>query len=275
MDDDKKEKIPALVFKALDRSGFPFQTAVHHVVQNLVPASLENKWYVSESEFPWRDASGKDEFLDLVIRRKNWFVAVECKKTEKENYIFLQPLGVTHTGANHERVRCLRGGSNFRLLCEDWSIRPPSSECEFCVVTTSESGNEQRPLERDASLLVRATGALAFHQEKRFEVNADPVPQEDRLYFSIIVTNAPLYTAWYNPDTIDLKSAKFVNNAEAKRVSWVRLRKALTSPVGIYLDIRTVFVVSADELHRFLSLFEKSPSDNAKDRNGLPFHRPK
>lgn len=263
MDDDKKEEIPSAVFAALQRSGFPFQTAVRHAVR------ATGEWAVSGSEYPWQDSSGKDEFLDLVINRGRWFATIECKKTEKETYIFLLPLGVTHTGQT-ERVRCLRGGSNFRLHCEDWGFSPGSPECEFCIVSTSESGKDQRLLEKDASLLVRATDAFALNQEKRFEVQRDTLPENDRIYFSMIVTNARLYTALYKPSEILLQSGIFGKPPkEIEKAPWVRFRKAFTSPVGLDVDDRTVFVVHADNLDEFLKLFEKGLTDNENQRNSL------
>lgn len=263
--DDKKE-IPESVYHALRRSGFPFQTAIRHA------AVGTGAWTLKESEYPWRDWLGKDEFLDLVIQRGSWHATIECKKTEKEVYIFLLPLGLKNTGET-ERVRCLRGGSNFRLHSEDWSFSPGSPECEFCIVSTSESGKDQRLLERDASLLVRATDAFALNEEKRlydrtsFEAKRDG---NDRIYFPIIVTNAPLYTARYKPTEISLQTGEFDKRPEdVESAPWVRLRKAFASPVGVVADERTVFVVHADNFEEFLKAFERGITDNEKQRNPL------
>jgi len=267
MDEKKKKEIPAAVFTALQRSGFPFQTAIAHVVAT-TGRSPHDRWTVYRPEYPWRDWSGKDEFLDLVITQGRWFAAVECKKTEKEIFTFLRPLAVSHTGSQHERVRCLRGDRRFNLFCEDWAFSPPSPDCSFCVVSTSESGKDQRLLERDASLLVRATDAFALSQEKRFEVNREPTPEDDRIYFSVIVTNAPIYTARYKPSDVSLESGKFVKNPEEVEVApWVRFRKSFVSPVGIDLDDRTVFVVHAENLSEFLTSFEKGLTDDKQERN--------
>jgi hypothetical protein len=264
--DDDKEQIPESVFRALQRSGFPFQTAIHHVITGT------GAWTVQASEYPWQDWSGKDEFLDLVIQRGSWFATIECKKTEKAVYIFLLPLGVAYTGQT-ERVRCLRAGSNFRLHSEDWGFSPGSPECEFCIVSTSESGKDQRLLERDASLLVRATNAFALNEEKRLDAKTrfgGKKIEDDRRYFSIIVTNAPLYTARYKPSEISLQSGEFGKQPqEIESARWVRFRKAFTSPVGLAPDDRTVFVVHADNLEEFLKSFEKGLTDNENQRNSL------
>lgn len=271
MNEEKKEEIPPSVFAALQRSGFPFQTAVAHVVRSI------KGWSVHASEYPWKDPAGKDEFLDVVITNGDLFATLECKKSEKEILTFLRPLGGGASTGLYERVRCLRGASNYRLVCEDWALWPNSYESEFCVISMSTSG-EGRVLERIARLVVYATDALAINQEKRFEARRDPPPKADRIYFSIIVTNAPLYTVRYSPKEVSLRSGKFetrpedIKPGDRERVPWIRFRKAFTSPVGIHLDERTVFVVHAENLGEFLGLLEKSPTDDRQERNPLPIH---
>jgi hypothetical protein len=89
----------------------------------------------------------------------------------------------------------------------------------------------------------------------------------------MIVTNAPLYTAYYNPNDVSLESGKFNKTPEeVEPASWVRFRKSFTSPVGIDLDDRTVFVVHAENLTEFLTTFEKGLTDNPEQRNALHLH---
>jgi hypothetical protein len=77
------------VINALLASGFPFQTAIADVVRH-VP-----DWSIEKEEFPWRDDTGTDRFLDLVVCKNNLHVTIECKKTQKEIFTFLQPTGTT------------------------------------------------------------------------------------------------------------------------------------------------------------------------------------
>ena len=85
---DPDEPIPPAVSESLNRSGFPFQTAVAHVIRH------SKGWAVHASEYPWRDSDNSDNFLDLVATNGKFILTVECKKT-KEILPFLRPLGGT------------------------------------------------------------------------------------------------------------------------------------------------------------------------------------
>jgi len=259
----KPEKKQGTLFRKLQKSGFPFQTAIAHVVET------SKSWSVYRSENPWLDPLGKDEFLDLVIRSEDWFAGVECKKTEKETLNFLRPLGLNTTG-EVEVVRCLQGRSNFRVYCQDMALWPRSFDSAFCVVTTSASGGTQRLLERDARLEVLGTNAFALQQEQRFQSGQEKSKSSDRTYISIIVTNAPINAVRYKPSEVSLKSGQFEKDPElTSEVPWIRFRKAFTSALGQDMGDRTVFVVQAEEFGRFLELIEKSPADKDTQRNAL------
>lgn len=60
MSEYRAGEIPQQVYTALRHSGFPFQTAVADIVQQSRP------WELSTVEYPWTDASGNDQFLDLT-----------------------------------------------------------------------------------------------------------------------------------------------------------------------------------------------------------------
>ncbi len=259
----KQGKVPTTIFGDLQRSGFPFQTAVAHVVKT------SGGWSVHKSEYPWQDPSGKDEFLDLVITNGGWYAGVECKKTEKDTLNFLRPLGLSYTG-EVDHVRCLHGRENFRLYCEDWDLWPRSFESQFCIMATSASGNKQRLLERDARLVVLATDAFARHQEQRFQSRQEKPLLSDRIYISIIVTNAPINAVRYKPTDVSLNSGRFEKNPEETlSVHWVRFRKAFTSSGGQDLGDRTVFVVNAEHFGRFIGLIERIPEYAPTQRNAL------
>src|SRR5690348_10549027 len=72
------------VVSALLASGFPFQTAIAEVVRQVPQCKL------LAEEFPWRDETDAG-FLDLVISKYNIILVIECKKTKKEMFTFLQP----------------------------------------------------------------------------------------------------------------------------------------------------------------------------------------
>jgi hypothetical protein len=256
---ESKPKVPAAVLAALQSSGFPFQTAVAHVIR-AVPG-----WSVYASEYPWRTYAGDHQFLDLVAKKLDLFLTIECKKTRKEILTFLRPLGHSDTG-QLEQFRCLRSGQlrdstgRLELFCEDWTLHPRSTSSEFCVVSTSESGRDQRLLERDAGLLVRATDAFADEFPERFKPDRDGSPSATRLFVPVIVTNAPIYTARYRPSDVSLESGEFtVSPKEVESVPCVRFHKAFMSDSGTSLGDRTVFVVNAGAFAEFLDLIETSP----------------
>ncbi|HEY1267842.1 MAG TPA: hypothetical protein VGH16_11345, partial [Candidatus Binatia bacterium] len=143
-------------FSALMGSGFPFQTAVEHAITT----QTSGKWSVYKSEYPWRrESSDEDEFLDMVAQRGAWYASIECKKTEKESFIFLLPLGRGDTGSHVERVACLSGqDSGGEPYVRERSIWPVSAESAFCVVSNR---NNKRLLENDVRLLLGGTDAFA------------------------------------------------------------------------------------------------------------------
>ncbi len=144
--------------KALLASGFPFQTAVAGIIR------VTPNWTLDVEEFPWRDAGGEDRFLDIVARWDRFVVAIECKKTQKDLLTFLQPGGIND---NVTRSRCVYltqikdSTKRMELFTGEWMVSPKSAESMFCVVSTNATGKDQRLLERDAGMLVRATDAYA------------------------------------------------------------------------------------------------------------------
>ena len=250
--DDKNMAVPQPVASALQSSGFPFQTAVAHVIRS-APG-----WSVHASEYPWQPPGGDGQFLDLIATNGALFLTVECKKTRKEILTFLRPVGHAHTG-QLEEFRCLRAEQirdatrRVEVFCEDWALDPSSTAAEFCVVSTSESGRDQRLLERDASLLVRATEGFAQDFRDSFRPESELSPT--CLFLPVIVTNAPIYTARYKPDAVSLESGEFPElPKEIGTAPYVRFCKAFLSDFGRDLGDRSVFVVSATSLSEFLGL---------------------
>lgn len=273
---ESKTEIPEAVLTALQSSGFPFQTAVAHVIYTVTGRS------VYTSEYPWRTSSGDHQFLDLVARKGDLFLTIECKKTRKEILTFLRPLVLSHTG-RLEEFRCLRSEQprdstgRLELFCEEWALHPPSTGSEFCVVSTSDSGRDQRLLERDAGLVVRATDAFAHEVPERFRPDVDGSRSATRLFVPVIVTNARLYTARYKPSEVSLETGEFsVPPKEVESVPYVRFRKAFMSDGITNLGDRSVFIVNAGAFAEFLDLIGPSPiqpEDRAQVRVFSQAHR--
>lgn len=256
------DRVPESVLAALQSSGFPFQTAVAHVI------SMAG-WSVCESEYPWQTSGGDSQFLDLVATNGTLFLTIECKKTRKEILTFLRPLGHPHTGTTGvvKEFRCLRASQiqdstrRLEIYCEEWAVEPESTRSEFCVVSTSQSGRDQRLLERDAGLVVRATDAFAHGRRKRFRPDRDPSPDAACLFLPVIVTNAPLYTVRFKPTDVSLESGEFSElPQEVETAPYVRFRKAFTPDGGPDLGDRSVFIVNAASFAEFLGLVAIAPN---------------
>ena len=199
--DEQTDNPAPQILKALQGSGFPFQTAVAQVISSV------KGWSILKSEYPWRGPENDDRFLDIVAANHRFALAVECKKT-KDSYIFLRPLAVGSNARHVEYFRC-PNVKTFEppfldVVCETWNLWPQSPSCEFCVVSGNSSGS-QRLLEKDASILVNAADA---YSKDGHEVGKRKT-QLPYLVLPAIVTNAKLYTAHYNPSEISLDSGEF------------------------------------------------------------------
>lgn len=258
------DTIPTAVLDSLKNSGFPFQTAVAHVI------SESPGWSIRASEYPWRrpGSENDDRFLDIIATKGQFFLTVECKKTKQEIFTFLLPLGRLNT-EEIEDFRCLRVGDYSvppgPVFCEDWGLSPKSTISEFCVVSTSQ--RDIRLLERDTSLLIGATDAFAQEFSKHFKIGKDLPAQY--LFVPVIVTNAKLYTAYYEPSEVSLETGEFKEPPEEiKPATWVRFSKAFTAGAGDDLGTRSLFVVSATSLPEFLKTL-RAPSSQLIDKTSV------
>jgi hypothetical protein len=260
---EQDSQTPQPVINALLASGFPFQTAVARMVRQVPGCALLGE------EVPWRDETGSDQFLDLIATKGRFVVTVECKKTEKEIFTFLQPGGAD---GDVNRVRCIYLTQNqdvtkrMELFCTDWWFMPKSAESAFCVVSTSESGRDQRMLERDVQRLVRGTDAYAQRRKRSFHVTG--VSEADRPILPVLVTNAKLFAAEYDPANVSLETGQLPmpRPATLSPVEWVRFRKGFTS-AGNDVGERTVFVVRASALAKWfekLEFIRDRPSDEGR-----------
>jgi hypothetical protein len=203
------EAIPKEVMPSLRASGFPFQTAIREEIRR------HKGWAVHASEYPWLDGMNRDNFLDIVAVKGRFILATECKKTGHEIFTFLLPLGGPTTGLVDEfcgmQVKYLTEGGRINTYPhETCKIAPKSCSSEFCVV--GKAGKEQgRLLERDASLLVRATDFFAADQRELSKLPDEELP---RVLLPVIVTNAEIYTACYKPTDVSLKTGELKKEPE-------------------------------------------------------------
>jgi hypothetical protein len=252
MPDQPNSDAPQAVISALMASGFPFQTAIAQMVQETQNCSLTSE------ETPWCDETGADQFIDLIAQKGDISLVIECKKTQKETFTFLCPGRLANGNVN--RARCIGlyqiqdVSHRMQFSCNDLNLMPKSVESMFCVVSTSHAGKDRRLLERDAQHLIRGTDAYEPRRKREIDAN---VVQAEKLFIPVLVTNAKLFIANYDPADISLDTGEFSNwsDAEVSSVSWVRFRKAFTS-AGRELGDRTVFVVSAPAFQEFLNRLE-------------------
>jgi hypothetical protein len=260
MADQLNSETLQVVINALLASGFPFQTAVAQVVQRCQGYKLIGE------EVAWRDDAGVDQFLDLVAQRGHVILPIECKKTQKEMLTFLRP---SPADSDVNRARCVYlsqiqdSTRRSELFCSDWQLMPKSAESAFCVVSTSSSGRDQRMLERDVQQLVRGTDAYAQRYKHNRNVN---VASQDALIVPLLVTNAKLFVADYDPANVSLETGKFEMPppTEVLPTDWVRFRKAFTS-AGRDVGDRTVFVVAAPAFPEFLGKLDAISSIPSQD----------
>jgi hypothetical protein len=251
--------IPDSAIASLMGSGFPFQTAVRNVIESSAG------WSIRTSEYPWQGPKDEDRFLDIIAINQQFILTVECKKTKEDTLIFLDPHnGATATPQTSD-FQCLSweflAQSIPRYLdmeCKKWEVWPQSPSCEFCIVVGTK--HSERLLERDASLVVRATEALA--QDGREMIRLSQMLSRPFLFLPVIITNARLLVAHYRPTDISLESGQFKkspNDIEHK-VPWVRFSKAFTASKSRDFSHRSVFVVGATHLEEFLNNLELPPS---------------
>jgi hypothetical protein len=251
MQPDDQSKIPDGLYEALLASGFPFQTAIEEI------ARRDSTVVVEATEWPWRDETA-DCFLDLVISRMFLHLVIECKKTSKDKWVFLRPRSTDETVQSRcaYMSRIPEIPTEFQVFCADTAIGPGSPQSEFCVAMTSASGGDRRLLEKDAQKLVRGTNAFARNYALDRQNRSYETSGFHDVFLPVIVTNAELFVADYDPKSIDLETGQFVTRdaAAIRRASFVRFRKCFTS--GHDLEPRTVLVVTAPAFPKILRTFE-------------------
>ena len=247
------ETIPKEVMQSLRASGFAFQTAIREEIRR------HEGWNVHASEYPWLDGMNRDSFLDIVAVKGRFILAIECKKTGSEIFTFLLPLGGPSTGPVDDfrgvQVQFFREQVRVNLHYETWNIQPRSCSSEFCVVGSRKSGKDQgRLLEKDASVLVLATDAFAKDTREHSKLADEELP---RVVLPVIVTNAEIYTARYEPTKVSLETGEFKEEPEdLESAHWVRFYKSFTADK---VGHRSVFVVNATSFGDFLGKLEIAP----------------
>ena len=132
------------------------------------------------------------------------------------------------------------------VTTERGSFSPDHTALSSSVVSSSKGG-KARLLENDAGVLVRAAEVFASDRQEHHKLSDLELP---RVVLPVIVTNAKIYTAQYDPTEVSLATGELKEKSEKlERAPWVRFQKSFTADK---LGERTVFVVNASSFGDFL-----------------------
>lgn len=243
---------------AVNRSGFPLQIGLEHLIQ----ANLKAQWKVIYSEHSWKNPfDSSSGFIDLILEDKynTTVLVVEAKKVVDASWIFLVSQDA-QMKRKHVKSWVTHPSSDYFDYAE-LAADPNSVESKFCVVDGQDA--KSRPmLERLASEVVSSTEGFAAEEKPLLQKTAL------RMYFSVIVTTATLKVCKTDPANISVATGQ-VEKAELQEVPYLRFRKQLNYNISpnfnysnvVHADVarqkeNTVFVVNSNCFLDFLVAFE-------------------
>jgi hypothetical protein len=249
----------------LNASGFAFQLALEAAVR-ATPGRLE--WRIEGREHPWQ-SSGSSGYTDIVLTCGNLFIVVECKRTRDATWMFLMP-DPKQLSRSHAKAAWVDTKPHRQALAGwgDIQVYPSSPESDFCAIR-GQSETDRPMLERIAAQAVAAADGLCADLVSLHERSA-----RSKVVIPVIVTNAELVVAQFDPAVVDLSVAE-VEVAEFRPVPYLRFRKTL-GPASEDIDyepenlsdltessVRTVFIVSASAFTAWLGELKISPNDGS------------
>jgi hypothetical protein len=274
-ENEMQQQIKALLTKSVQRSGFPFQAKIQHILE-----SKEN-WEVVCAECSWR-RNDREEFIDIIARQNNIHLVIECKKSSvlsetKNSHGLSWPVGASKrsfvflcrnakkeiTEETHKTLvtYCREEDYDdapdavYGAQAEEWCFEPLSYEASMCVTVDVENPKEM--LERELSSLVRGCHEYAKSMYSfLFGVGAHIT----EIFIPVFVTTSPLYILKYDPNHVAVEDGEYQLDAnELHSVPWVRFRKSLMAEHEALSDERTVIVVEARYFEKFLEEFKVVP----------------
>jgi hypothetical protein len=209
--------------RQVNRSGFPFQRKVAHLINS---TRSQHHWLVESSEHSWLDSeSGETGFIDLVLSHELKTVLklfVECKRPLGGRWIFL----VDKAPQLLSRLRTFWriGHAPPRFGWDDLRFEPLSLEASDCIVT----GQDERSplLERLADGLLRSLIGVSSQEQEIFERSERGLL---RIYIPAIVTAAELFVCRVDAVTEISIDGVLADSATFERVGFIRFRKSLAS----------------------------------------------
>jgi hypothetical protein len=270
---DANSSLKQLLADSIKASGFPFQAKVESLIDCCAG------WEVLGSEWPWRH-EGCEEFIDIVAKRDNKFVILECKKTglvkeakklkkglhwpegaPNRSFVFLCRSNDRESSDQTTRTIVTYGreedpddapDTEDGIQGEERDYMPKSFETSLCVTV----GSDGQTLERDASLLARSCHAFAQQYFSNWYI--DP---SSEVFIPVFVTTAPLFVFHLNPTSVSVEDGIFdFTQEDIISVPYVRFTKAFMAESRQNRHDRTVFVVSSTHFEEFLRSFQELSS---------------
>ena len=212
--------------------------------------------------------TNEEGFIDLILERSgyNLRLVVECKRIAG-NWIFLL---LTEQINQKRDTRVLSFDlQTFKFLWSKTALDPMSNEAGFCIMET-EGKKDSRTLEKLAGELLLSLEYLALEKSgliKEWSKNLQRSPG-NMVYIPVIVTTARLQVATFDPSSFDRKEGKIIGDCTPSPVEYIRFQKNLATNINYEKPLlgsltelnhendRTIFVVTAESLVKFLSLID-------------------
>lgn len=212
-------------------------------------------------EVAWRDRDGTDRFIDMVAITDRAHFLIECKKSEKEQLVFLLP---SDLDGQHSR---------YHLWCTALeALKPPlrpaiywakatsnldSPHSAYCV-TQQASGSQlaSRLLERDVQPLVRGTDVYAIDRYRTIRLSHE---HSSIALLPVLVTTAPMFVAEYDPAAISMEDGIFkAKKTDMRAVNYLRFTKEFTTTFRHQARRRTVLVVQSSAWKDLLPILSQA-----------------
>ena len=226
-----------------------------------------HNWAVAACEHPWtHEKSGRSGFADLILADGGrGRLVVECKRSRQAHWYFIVPADAQEI-VRRTPLYWVNDIPNkgTRIGWGSIQVLPTTFESAFCIVRGS-GENDQPLLERIGGPLLDCIEAVAreevLHQRGTGEV-------DHLVYAPVIVTNATLHLVHCDLPSVSLTTGD-IETAKTSEVPFLRFRKALShrfawpSRAASLREIaesrqRTLFVVNATSLTRFLKTFQEA-----------------
>lgn len=255
--------------KIADSSGFPLQIKIRNLVSN------HAKWDVFLEEHPWSSSDGSTSgYIDLIIKHSghhNDLILIEVKRVRDSQWVFL-----AESINSEQQVISHIWLSDFNKQNKKWadygwkeaSITPKSYLSSFCAILGQEQGRNVL-LDRTTSMLAESVEAYANQEMVRFdkEYRGQPpmVGHYARRYTPVIVTNADLRLATFDPEKISLRDGTLPADTTYETIPFVRYRRSMgTLDIFAGRDIydasrnseKTIIIINSLHLDTFLQKWD-------------------